>query len=195
MNATIVLDNFIPRKEAISLRLMAENADYEDVDHGGHIYRGISVLDRCPFSHATVAGPLVLNPKPALSYFYKAPLGHSTTSWIHSDNSLGGYASILYLPPLSGRQESGTMTFTHKKTGLYGIPIDRPMSQDALEEIQRDHDNLDAWTVDDVFSEKLGRLVVYPTNRFHARFPRFGYGEDPSTSRIVLVSFLEKAPV
>lgn len=193
MEPTVVLDNFIQRKDAISLRLMAERADYEDVEFGGHVYKGISLLDKCPFSHASVAGSLLLNPVPSVSYFYKASLGHSTTSWIHSDNALGGYASILYLPPLSGRQHSGTMTFTHKATGLSGIPLDHEISAAALDEIQRDHDNADAWIVDDVFAEKLGRLVVYPTNRFHARFPRFGYGENPETSRIVLVSFLTRA--
>ena len=62
---------------------------------------------------------------------------------------------------------------------------------EALEAIRADHDDESAWIADDLFAEKVGRLVTYPANRFHARFPRFGYGATIETCRIVLVTFLD----
>jgi len=171
---------------------MAECADYRTESHEGHDYDGISRQSTNLVDYSGIASLLGLDPEPCLTYFYKAELGHSTTSWVHADNSLWDYATVLYLPPRAQLVPSGTMMMRHKATGMDYMPDGGLMSAAAANAILSEHGDENAWVIEDMFAEKQGRLVAYPTTRFHARFPRFGYGASPATARIVLVSFLRK---
>lgn len=190
MKTMLVIDEFLSAQETAELRKIAEKADYKTVKHDGHFYDGVALLDRSPVRYDRAAWILGVHSRPSVSYFYSAPLGHATTSWIHADASVGEVATVLYLPPLFYRHRSGTMTFSHAETGLDRLPAD--VSPDALSLIAGDHDNPPAWISEDYIAEKPGRLVAYPSERFHARDPQFGYGSTPETMRIVLVSFFKR---
>jgi len=196
LDTTLIVDNFITPETSFILRNVAEHAEYKTEHHDGFAYDGISVIDNIEamVDYSLIVAPLGMNPIPSLSYFYMAQLGHTTQSWIHSDNTVDQLASVLYLPPVSPCSPSGTMMLRHRATGLSGLP-DVPVSEDVAQRLLADHENLDEWIVEDTISEKTGRLLVYPTSRFHARYPRFGFGSSPQTARIVLVSFFGEAGV
>jgi len=82
-------------------------------------------------------------------------------------------------------EDSGTLIYKHLETGLETTPS----TQEEVETWERDCNDLSAWRVTGAAKQEWNRVVVLPTNYFHAAMPRGGFGTVPEAGRMVFVAF------
>jgi hypothetical protein len=109
-----------------------------------------------------------------------------TKTLIHLDPLYAQYLATVYLnPPGEFPSESGTYIFRHAETGLETTPSTR----DEIETWERDCNDLQMWQVTGVAKQEWNRVVILPTNYFHAAMPKGGFGTVPLAGRMVFVAF------
>ena len=115
-----------------------------------------------------------------------------TGARIHSDHGMGAtHAWVWYSqdppedPDPTGGTLHGTAFFTHKVFGerVQGTTEEheRILVEEAMDESR--------WTVRQIAPMKRNRLVVYPADLFHSRYPHDGWGASARNGRVVVVGF------
>ena len=111
---------------------------------------------------------------------------------IHADlNVLGQkptHAAVLYISePNEEIPLTGTAFWEHK---LYGAYLPSHISDEKYNEMVEVQANIKSqWKLQSVIGHKANRLVVYPSNAFHSKYPNQGWGETFKEGRIVLAMF------
>lgn len=111
---------------------------------------------------------------------------------IHSDEGMGGtHAWVWYAqdPPAEpdpcGGNMYGTAFFSHQTLGarFSGAPEEheRILKEESMDESR--------WTLDQIVPMKRNRLIVYPSDLFHSRYPHDGWGTSARNGRMVVVGF------
>lgn len=104
---------------------------------------------------------------------------------IHSDRIMGQYAAHIYLsqvwPP-----GAGTSFWRHPTEGEYHTERTDTMRVSA------DANNPEAWSRYMLVQGKFNRLVIHDADLWHCAEPIGGWGEEPSSARLVLTTFFRK---
>lgn len=107
-----------------------------------------------------------------VSFFREAKDGQDTTWRIHNDSEIFGEqphrAIVLFMESEESEELNGTAFWEHKKYGdIYKGNSTEEYDRLLLEESE----NLDSWTLKSVVGYKQNRLLSYPCNYFHSKYP------------------------
>lgn len=127
------------------------------------------------------------------AHFAAGTQDHKTAQWIHADNGVDNFAGVLYLFDQPGY---GTAFWRIKHWNSDGLAA--CVSQDGsgvAEAIQiaGRSGGSSQWTRTDYADSKFNRLIFYPTDRFHSRWPEHGFGDAPENCRLTLAFFFDLA--
>jgi hypothetical protein len=174
---------------------MQEFGDFRTIPYDGEEYIGI-----CPEVPGGVLAeirkvPGIEQADIAMEFCRRHTNRQSTTDWIHADGGIGNVAAIWYLNP-DQHNIGGTAFFRFKKFGWDCVPsVDQieamGMTVEETSQILRAAANDESqWEQTLLVPAKWNRLALYPTRRFHARWPREGFGETDDDARLIYVAFL-----
>lgn len=110
---------------------------------------------------------------------------------IHTDGNMKSqYAAVLYFvdaPMIEPDAIYGTAFYKHL---YYGATLDRNLTEKIKDSVLED-DSKDKYlfTLDGIIACKRNRLLIYPADHFHCRFPYKSWGKSKTDGRIVWVSF------
>lgn len=126
--------------------------------------------------------------------------------WIHMDPV--PWSAIVYLNPDGTYPEGfGTAFWKHKETGWNKYPagyITGPANQEMLSKGYRDYqdlrqkviyrDGLDEskWTQELFVPGKYNRMVLFRPTLFHSHMPKFNFGTDEQSGRLVQLFFFDE---
>jgi len=111
---------------------------------------------------------------------------------IHADTHVLGqkpsHAGVLYISePNESLDLTGTSFWEHH---LYGASLPAHISDKKYNEMVEVDANIQSnWELKSIVGHKSNRLVLYPANAFHSKYPNKGWGETFHEGRIVLVMF------
>ena len=138
-----------------------------------HVCNNISILE---------GGEKII---PILGFFREAKEGQDRDWRIHNDSIIEGQqpdrACVLFMSDCKQEGLNGTAFWEHKKHGhkLENISVEE---QNRL--LNEDANDLDLWDLKSVIGHKKNRLISYPCNYFHSKYPN-----EFVESRIVFVMF------
>lgn len=189
MGSIMVINNFLPKDILKKLLSYVKAAEFSDVknDADGVVYplicrdipEDVSRAVYDGISNAFGVGPV----NPAI-FMRMSPKGVPVTNIAHTDNSMGNYSLMLYLNNDEDAQ-GGTALLTHNETGATHITS----NQELLAKAQRDANDVDAWSVRELFEMKQNRAVIFDAHLFHRAEPLGGFGNTKENSRVVLTVF------
>ncbi len=142
------------------------------------------VMDPIPqFTNYIVNKISILEGRPIIEVFSMFRMANDVvdTDWrIHSDsiinNDLPQRAAVLYLSDSTLTSLHGTAFWKHKE---YGESLKwEDLSSDVYNKlIRKDCEDLDKWTLQSVIGWKKNRLISYPCNYFHSKYPNKSWKE------------------
>lgn len=106
------------------------------------------------------------------SFFREAKENQDNDWRIHNDSIINGQqpdrAAVLFISEDNHNGLNGTAFWEHKKYGDH-------FSENELEDFDRllieDSNNLDLWNLKTIIGHKQNRLLSYPCNYFHSKYP------------------------
>lgn len=175
-SGVIVVDNAVPEYAALRMRALAQTFGEVEVHGDDGVYPNSCLVDIPELADAvrrTIVKPI----HPIATGFRFST--QDEKHWIHEDSAIGGtYAAVLYLPP-PNCPKSGTAFWKH-----HGA--DRVADAQCTE----------AWGQTDFVEMRPNRLVIYPVGLHHSRWPLEGFGDSPSTGRLIAMGvFGERPPI
>tara|TARA_R110000822_G_scaffold8470_1_gene33253 strand:+ start:578 stop:1168 length:591 start_codon:yes stop_codon:yes gene_type:complete len=125
--------------------------------------------------------------------FFRVSTDEVDTDWrIHSDLNINGQrpdrAVVLFMSPLPEDSQknfhlSGTALWKHKEHG-YKLP--QTTTDDKFDEVLlNDANDLTKWELNTVIGHRENRLISYPSEYFHSKFPDRSWPE----GRMIYVMF------
>lgn len=108
--------------------------------------------------------------------------GETPQSFVHADMAYGTISAVLYLT-LPDHCQGGTAFWKHKFTG-----------KESNDGLIQDWKDPDMWEQTRLVDMKFNRLVVYPSDRFHSRWPQEAFGTGPENGRLTAVGFFNEIP-
>ena len=110
---------------------------------------------------------------------------------IHSDLYVGGeespeHGAVFYISQ-NDNELNGTALWKHKELGR-SMPRDFP-TEKVIELSDRDYNDLDKWELSSVIGGIENRLISYPAEYFHSKFPSKAWGTTQKNCRLVFVLF------
>ena len=114
-----------------------------------------------------------------LSFFRVATDEIDITWRIHSDLNINGQkpdrAAVLYFSPREKEELHGTALWEHY---IYGRELPKDVSDDEYDRmIEKDAEELEKWRLSTVIGYEENRLVSYPANYFHSKYPNISWEE------------------
>lgn len=118
--------------------------------------------------------------------FYRLSLADTVAPhWAHTDQIISDYLALIYLTrPEDCR--GGTAIVEH----VSGMKK-HPRTKTELALWRQDTNRPDRWVPKTIAPMVYNRLVILPTDVFHAATPQ-GFGSTPEDGRLVLISFFNK---
>lgn len=114
-------------------------------------------------------------------FMRRSPEGVNVPHVAHHDAVMGRYSLMLYLDDQEG---SGTAFLRHKESGI----MYQPESQEFVDLVVKDQNDLDKWVVSSMIHSKSNRAAIFDAGIFHCAMPVGGYGQG-SNARTVLTAF------
>ncbi len=107
--------------------------------------------------------------------FFRIATDELDTDWrIHCDSIINGQlplrAIVLYMSEPGLDELNGTALWEHKELGC-SLPVDQLTSKKYDDLILNESNKLDNWKLNTVIGYKKNRLVSYPSNYFHSKYP------------------------
>lgn len=197
MITTVIYDDFYPAP--IALQKVARSLDFGPQEYKGHTYTGIGrgyEPEKIWGYISVMLGKVV---RPELEYFRLGTATEKPTTYIHADGICANSAAVLYLSEAPDGIQAGTAFWKHKETGLYAAPDEKWIrsnigdSADAvagfLSKINSDGNDESKWVMTDLVGQRFNRIVTYPSNIFHSRYPQAAWGNDVNDGRLVWTGF------
>lgn len=192
--ASLSVDNF--HRSPVAVTRVAKTLQYGEQEHDGHKYRGIGLGYSLENADTLLAAVLGANGVKVDMEFFRLGLDETDlTDYIHADSSISQWAAVLYLSEPPKGVMAGTAFWRHKETGLYGIPDAEWVkanfeSEEAfLKMLRADANDESKWEMTDLIGQKFNRMAIYPTKRFHSRYPQKAWGKDVNDGRLVWTGF------
>lgn len=120
--------------------------------------------------------------------FFRCATDVLDVNWrIHSDFMINGVkpdkACVLYMSKSRLKSLNGTAFWSHEK---YGDMLTEEISLETFDDLLlKDSEDLTKWTLKSVVGSKENRVLIYPANYFHSKFPDKAWRE----GRYVFVMF------
>ncbi len=107
--------------------------------------------------------------------FFRIATDQLDTDWrIHCDSIINGdlpsRAIVLYMSDPGLEELNGTALWEHKKLG-FNMPYSELTSNSFDSLLINDSNDLQKWRLNTVIGYKKNRLVSYPSNYFHSKYP------------------------
>jgi hypothetical protein len=119
------------------------------------------------------------------SFFREAKKGQDNDWRIHNDSIINNQqpdrAAVLYISDDIQEGLNGTAFWEHKK---YGDRFQKSSPEEFNRILIEDSNNLDLWNVKTIIGHKKNRLISYPCDYFHSKYPN-----EFNDSRKVFVMF------
>lgn len=192
-NKALIVDDFLPEQRAKEMREASVALPYYNIRfHGGHYNRvhWRSNDELKPEIEAVFGRPI----DQQFTFFRRNVKGEMSKDMVHHDADTSEYVALLYLNRPEDCQ-GGTALFRHKATGKEEFPsefgIRRAGKSPKREQAKftRDWMNAEAWEMTELLDMKFNRVIIYPCNWFHSRYPREAFGTTPEDSRTIWLSF------
>jgi hypothetical protein len=112
--------------------------------------------------------------------FFRVSTDELDNTWgIHSDLNINGQrpdrAAVLYMSPRELEELHGTAFWEHE---VYGKDLPSHITDEEYNRtIKEDSENLDMWRLVSVSGYEQNRLVSYPANYFHSKYPNKSWKE------------------
>ena len=112
--------------------------------------------------------------------FFRISTDTIDSEWrIHSDGIINGQkpdrAVVLYLSPKVMKELHGTAFWSHKQ---YGKKQPDDISNEEFDKLLlNESGDLDKWDLDTVLGYEQNRLISYPANYFHSKYPNKAWEE------------------
>jgi hypothetical protein len=113
---------------------------------------------------------------PILSFFRQAKEGQDNDWRIHNDSIIDNQqpdrAIVIYISDNNATELNGTAFWSHKLYGDRFISNKKTVDPEEFNRLlQEDSNNLDMWELNSVVGHKKNRLLSYPCNYFHSKYP------------------------
>lgn len=190
-----VLDNFLLDPEGERARAL--EGTYKTIGHNALTYRGISLCEDLD-NQARIANYLGHSGAGKWEVFWRRYLkSEKNETYIHNDCIIGQYTCILFLNTPE-QCKGGTAFWMHKLykwfmnpsigdmdcLGLRDTPeFFRALLQDGFDESK--------WEMIDYVPMQFNRLIIFPSSRFHSRYPQEAFGDDTESGRLIKVFFYQ----
>ena len=170
-----VIDDFFSKE--LFARIEKDKTPYEEVKMPGKSFwvkrPTKDFMDWICARISHIEGNLI---SPVLGFFREAKEGQDNDWRIHNDSIIEGQqpdrAIVIYISEDNSNTLNGTAFWEHK---LYGHKFVREGDLVDEEEFNRmiieDSNNLDLWELNSVIGHKKGRLLSYPCDYFHSKYP------------------------
>ena len=111
--------------------------------------------------------------------FFRISNKEVDTDWrIHCDSIINGElptrALVLYLSKEGNADLNGTALWEHKSYGIK-MPYDLLTTKEFDNLLLTDSNNLEKWKLNTVIGYKQNRLLSYPSNYFHSKYPNVSW--------------------
>ena len=189
----ITVDNFITNNHSENaFNFAVHNSDFKGVDWLGDFYPGVSPsnesldnsVKNAMYEHGLVKSMSEID---ICASFLRLELeGSQPTSWIHSDLTCGSDYSLVGYMNDSPLAQGGTGFWNHKVAGPVNCDRANELGNSML---RADADAIDRWKLTDVVGYKKNRVVIFPSDRFHSRYPRESWGTTKEDGRLLFVMF------
>lgn len=175
MKDIYIIDDFF--SEELLDRILNNEKEYQEVKTPGKSFwvkkAHKDFLDWMCTKVSDVEGTLI---SPILGFFREAKEGQDNDWRIHNDFIIEGErpdrALVVYLSKDEDTGLNGTAFWEHKVYGDSFKPTDEDLTEKEFNDlILNDSNNLDLWTLKSVIGHKQGRLISYPCNYFHSKYP------------------------
>lgn len=192
----LVKDNFFSDADALRADVLARGFSKVRNPADGLDYTGIQVRDPKEFQN-DISELMGFEVHVGVNVARINFAGEIPENSIHADNAHAEFASVGYLCP-SG-MNTGTAFWSDKLTGWEEMPTKSYLAENDLDEatvvarLRSQTNDASKWVNSGFIAARPGRFIVYPTKRFHSRYPFSAFGTTPETARIVLVSFFSRA--
>jgi len=115
-------------------------------------------------------------------------------AYVHSDNAAGDMTCIVYLS--DHEDKYGTGFYRHKETDSLTMPplAELAKNHSQFEKLKADMNDSSETYWDEVqFVEgRFNRAVVFPSNRYHRRFPLNGFGNNEDDGRMIWIGHFKR---
>ena len=113
---------------------------------------------------------------PILWFFRQAKEGRDNDWRIHNDsiieNQQPDRAIVIYISDNNTAELNGTAFWSHKLYGDRFISNGKTIDPDEFNRLlQEDSNNIDMWELNSVVGHKKNRLLSYPCDYFHSKYP------------------------
>jgi len=123
--------------------------------------------------------------EPILGFIREAKKGQDHDWRIHNDSIIEGQqpdrACVLFISDCKQKGLNGTAFWEHKK---YGEKFEVVSIEEQNRLLNEDANDLDLWDLKSIIGHKKNRLISYPCNYFHSKYPN-----EFIDSRVVFVMF------
>lgn len=187
--STTIFDNFHPVAKPIAA--FAKTIKYETVEHEGHSYRGIGRGYSPEMFYDLLSVALGRTITPKMEFFRLGTKEEAPTTYIHADNACAKNAAVWYLSDAPDDLVSGTAFWRHRASGRYELSESDRTDADLLASLDADGADEAKWQMVGLVGQKFNRLVIYPSNLFHSRYPKDAWGTDASNGRITFACFFD----
>ena len=121
-----------------------------------------------------------------LCFFREAKKNQDNTWRIHNDSIINNQqpdrSIVLFMSESKSNALNGTALWEHKEYGDTFLDVNDYKKYDKL--LLEDSENLNKWNLKTIIGHKPNRLLSFPSNYFHSKYPK-----EFKESRIVLVMF------
>jgi hypothetical protein len=184
-----IIDDFHPVARPIAE--MAKRLTYGPKEYEGHVYKGIGLGYSPEMFYHFLSIYLGRTITPRLEYFRLGTKEDSATTYIHADSGCARNAAVWYLSEPPDGVVAGTAFWKHKETAKWGVDVNDRENADLLAKLDADGSDESKWVMTGLSGQKFNRLVTYPTDIFHSRYPQDAWGNDASDGRIVFTCFFD----
>lgn len=197
----IIVDDFFPQHQVSDLHNKLMGATFQDERGLDAVYPNIC-KDHQPDNAAQLLAAAHRRETPVsinLSCFRLGLSGERDDTFCHADGIYGAkWAAVVYLT--KNVRMGGTTFWMHTPTGLDGMPDDSLIDLAGFNTplwhryMTEETKSPGTWQLAGFAGFKFNRLVTYPTNVFHSRFPNdiaAPFGSTPETGRLIWVAFYD----
>lgn len=185
--AQVIIDDFHPVAKPIAA--FAKQLEYAEKEWHGHTYKGIGLGYSPELFYDMLKTYIGRDVAPQLEYFRLGTEKDSATTYIHADSACAKNAAVWYLTEPPTGMVAGTAFWKHRETGKDRLDEADYLDAELLAKFDADGADESKWIMTGLCGQKFNRLVTYPTNVFHSRYPQNAWGKDASDGRIVFTSF------
>ena len=175
-----ILDDFIPKNLFDLATSYLKKGKYQKIKAGEKNF----YIQESPksFTNFILTKLSIIEQKPLenILSFFRVSNDNLDTQWrIHSDLIINQQkpdrAAVLYMSPREREELHGTAFWEHD---IYGKKLPHHVTEDEYNKmIELDSEQLEKWRLVSVVGYEQNRIISYPANYFHSKYPNMSWKE------------------